>query len=75
MDNYDNRACPESVQKSASESNHNSTFYTLHSPLFIIRMHRIVGGEVQSAALFALYGPASDEVAHVDHVSKFADIL
>ena len=38
-------------------------------------MHRIVGGEVQSAALLALDGPAGDEIAHVDHVAQFADIL
>ena len=38
-------------------------------------MNGIVDGEVESAALLALEGPAGDEVAHVDHVTQFADIL
>ena len=43
--------------------------------ILIIRVHRIVEGVMQSAALFPFYGHAGNQVTHVDHVSQLADIL
>ncbi len=37
-------------------------------------MQRIVGREVQSAALFALQGPTGDEIAHINHVAQLTDV-
>jgi hypothetical protein len=35
----------------------------------------VVDGVVKAATLLALEGPTGNEVAHVDHVSQFTDIL
>ena len=37
--------------------------------LLIVCVQRVVGGKVETAALFALKGPAGDEIAHVNHVT------
>lgn len=42
--------------------------------LLVVRMQRIVGGVVQSAALLALDSLTCDEVAHVNHVAQLADV-
>ena len=41
----------------------------------VVGMVRIVGSEVESATLLALYCPASYEITYVYHVTQFTDIL
>ena len=41
----------------------------------VVGVDGVVGGEVETAALLALEGEAGDEIAHVDHVAEFADVL
>jgi hypothetical protein len=43
--------------------------------LLIVCVFGIIDGVVQPAALFALDGLAGDEIADVDHVAEFADVL
>ena len=38
-------------------------------------MNRIVDGIVETTALLALYRHAGDEITHVDHVAKLAELL
>ncbi len=41
----------------------------------VVGVDGVVGGEVEATALLALEGEAGDEIAHVDHVAEFADVL
>ena len=45
-----------------------------YNRLFIISVHGIISGIVQSAALLALQSPSGYKIAHVNHVTEFADI-
>ena len=42
---------------------------------FVVGVDGVVGGEVEATALLAFKGEAGDEIAHVDHVAEFADVL
>lgn len=35
----------------------------------------IISGEMKSTAFLSLDGKASDEVSHIDHIAKLADVL
>ena len=41
----------------------------------VVGVDGVVGGEVEATALLAFKGEAGDEIAHVDHVAEFADVL
>ena len=42
---------------------------------FVVGVDGVVGGEVEATALLAFKGEAGDEIAHVDHIAEFADVL
>ena len=41
----------------------------------VVGVDGVVGGEVEATALLAFKGEAGEEIAHVDHVAEFADVL
>ena len=41
----------------------------------VVSVDGVVSGEVETTALLALQSPAGDEVADVDHVTQFTDVL
>ena len=51
-----------------------SVFLCLMCLILVVSVLRIVNGVVKTAALFAFKRLTRDEIAHVDHVAKFANV-
>ena len=47
----------------------------LLSLFLVVGVDGIIDGVVETTALFALYRHAGDEITHVDHVAKLAELL
>ena len=46
-----------------------------HTLFLVVSVDGVVDGVMEAAALLTFEGPAGDEVAHIDHIAQFADIL
>ena len=65
------------IQNKTGDIVANITCYTFRSDeLFLsVGMQRIVDGEMKATTLLTLYRLTRDEIAHVNHVAEFADII